>query len=145
MPVGTLGAALVLLPPLVLIVIILATATPKTWLVSGGMAALGVLSYWLMEHLKARGLCEFYVSPPTPIPLSDLDAHHHTPPTPDGEGSEDEQQAEAGGHPASDEEEDDLDLSGSLYPGGPRGPRPPAAVALAARLARSMSPRDVDL
>jgi hypothetical protein len=142
MPVGTWGAALIMLPPLVFIFLILATATLKTWLVSGGMAGLGILSFWLMENLKARRLCEFYVSPPMPIPLSELEHHHPgSSPSPAPSDGADEEQAAAG--PGGDGEEEEDDLSESLYPGGGQrgGPRPPAALALAARVARSMSPR----
>ena len=41
MPISNVGAVLVMVLPLVFICIILFTATPKTWLVSGGLSALG--------------------------------------------------------------------------------------------------------
>lgn len=75
MPVSTLGACLAMLLPLAFIFLILATASARTWLVSGGLALLGVVSHWGMEALKAHGFCDFYVAPPAPapVPLVDLD------------------------------------------------------------------------
>lgn len=183
MPVNTLGACLVMLLPLAFIFLILATASARTWLVSGGLALLGVLSHWGMEALKAHGICDFYVAPPAPVPLVDLDLRAGG----GGGGREEEgpqhhphqlslridgdEEKEAGVAAASvvaagagaraqlrgDEEaaaayldnesgtDDDGDDDGNdqaslcpqpLHP----GPQRPAAVTLAERVARSLSP-----
>lgn len=186
MPVSTAGAALVMLLPTAFIVIILATAARKTWLVSGGLAVLGALSYWGMEYLKTRGLCDFYVAPPAPVALSDLRS-------PSGHGGgdgsggvgeggqsprhphqlslriedEEEEGKESGGCGSGaafvsavavgeggkgepqdeevagyfDDSEDDDQASLCPQQHQHQGPRRPAAVTLAERVARSLSPR----
>lgn len=137
MPVNTLGAHLVMVLPVAFIFIILATATLKTWLVSGGLAIAGVVSYWAMDWLKTRGLSDFYVSTPTPVavPLTVIG-----PSSREGEGegtmvaAQDEDSEEEGG------EGDEESLCPCPPPHQHLQSRPPAAVTLAARVARSLSP-----
>lgn len=134
MPVNTLGAHLVMVLPVAFIFIVLATATLKTWLVSGGLAIAGVVSYWAMDWLKTRGLCDFYVSTPVVVPLMVIG-----PSTREGE-------AEGTMVPVQDEDSEGEGGDGdeeSLCPCPPHQhlqPRPPAAVTLAVRVTRSMSP-----
>lgn len=152
MPVGTVGAHLIMLPPVAFIFIVLATATLRTWLVSGGLAGVGILSYWLMEFLKARRLVDFYVTPPTPVALSDLSS---PPDAAAAAGGEQKVGADGEKGEGEEEEDDDDDVEGELWGGEcdeeslcpqpphqqhPQHPRRPAAVTLVERVARSMSP-----
>ena len=66
-----------MLLPLAVIFVVLFTATARTWLISGGLAVLGCVSYFVFDYLKRHGLCCHFddgaLSPPTPGPLSDLE------------------------------------------------------------------------
>lgn len=71
-PVSNAGAVAIMFLPTVFIAVILLTATWQTWAVSLPLALLVFASYFGMEFLKNRGLCQFYVSPPTPVALETL-------------------------------------------------------------------------
>lgn len=72
-PLSLRGCVVMMICPLVFIAIVLLTATWRTWLVSGGLAGVGVLSYFLLEKVKERGLCDFYVSPPQAVLLQTIE------------------------------------------------------------------------
>lgn len=109
MPVNTLGAFLVMVLPLVFIAIVLLTATGKTWFISGGLAAVIVGSYFVMEYLKRHHLCEFYVSPSTPVSLSDFDQDDDD----DDEGGDEEEELRGQDDEAEEEKMEDTQGRGS--------------------------------
>jgi amino acid transporter len=72
-PVNNAGAVGIMFLPIVFIALVLLTATWQTWVVSLPLALVVFASYFGIEYLKKRGLCQFYVSPPTPVAMETLD------------------------------------------------------------------------
>lgn len=69
-PLQTLGAALLCLPPAVLLVLVMCLASWKTFLVSGGVILLGFLLYPALVYAKDKKWLHFYTEEPSSSPAN---------------------------------------------------------------------------
>uniref|UniRef100_A0A0A9PF43 Uncharacterized protein n=1 Tax=Arundo donax TaxID=35708 RepID=A0A0A9PF43_ARUDO len=63
-PVGTIGAAAMCVPPVVLITTVMCLASARTFVVSTAVAVAGVALYYVVEHAKRREWVEFLAPVP---------------------------------------------------------------------------------
>ena len=69
-PVGTAGAAVMCVPPVVLITTVMCLASAWTVIVNAVVVAAGVALYYGVEHAKRRAWVEFMAPVPSPPPES---------------------------------------------------------------------------
>ncbi|KAK4800673.1 hypothetical protein SAY86_021160 [Trapa natans] len=74
-PLGTLGATILCIPPTLLLTLVMCLASVKTFLVSGVVIVVGLVLYPLTVHARDRKWFRFLIEPELPLHVAEPTAH----------------------------------------------------------------------